>query len=220
MKSPIGNPVFLAAVYLAVRLYLCTLRLKVVNEQSWIRHLTAGGRVLLCTWHQQFFAAIGHFRHYRRFQPAIMISRSRDGGIVASVAKRVGWVVVRGSSSSGGRAALTQLIARLDRQPLAAHILDGPKGPAGTVKPGVIRLAQAGRAATVPFTVRADRAWYFNSWDRFMLPKPFARVELRFGELIPPLPPDAGTGFETRRRYLEALMRPALVPRQRKASPP
>ena len=95
---------------------------------------------------------------------------------------------------------------------LAGHILDGPKGPAGTVKPGIVRLAQASGAVIVPFTVEADRAWYFNSWDRFMLPKPFSRVKLQFGDMIAPLPRLASRrSFDDQRRHLETMMSPALV---------
>ena len=79
---------------------------------------------------------------------------------------------------------MKEVIERLSQTRLAAHIVDGPRGPAGIVKAGAISIARATEAAVVPFYTAADRAWYFNSWDRFLLPKPFARVTLRFGEMI------------------------------------
>lgn len=173
-------------------------------------YFRSGGRVLLCTWHQHFFAAIRHFQNYRDFKPALMISRSSDGEIIAGVAEKSGWHTVRGSSSRGGKEALRKMIAHLSRTRLAGHIVDGPKGPAGIVKAGVIRLAHAADAAIIPFYVSADRAWYFNSWDSFFLPKPFARVTISFGEMIKFNPVEDTNTFESQRLGLEKIMLPEL----------
>lgn len=139
-----------------------------------------------------------------------MISRSADGEVIAGVANRTGWYTVRGSSSRGGRAALHEMIERLKETGLAAHILDGPRGPAGIVKPGVIYLANAAGAVIVPFYASARSAWYFNSWDRFMLPKPFTRVTIRFGDMISCSDISSQEDFEQKRIFLEATMRPSL----------
>jgi lysophospholipid acyltransferase (LPLAT)-like uncharacterized protein len=202
----------IALLYHLSRTYCATLRLTVENEQAWLNHLENGGTVLLCAWHQQFFSAIRHFQLYRKYTPGIMISRSRDGALVAGVARRTGWRPVRGSSSRGGRAALQKMIAHLRRFRLAGHIVDGPRGPAGVVKPGVIRMAQATGAVIVPFYVSADRRWIFDSWDRFLVPKPFSRVTLRFENPIRLQDDLGGDGFERQRRRLETIMRPGLIP--------
>jgi len=169
-----------------------------------------GGRVILCAWHQQFFGAIRHFKNYRDFEPALMISKSADGEIIAGVSERSGWQVVRGSSSRGGKEALRKMIEHLGRTGLAGHIVDGPKGPAGIVKAGVIQLAQSSGAVIVPFYVSADRAWYFKSWDSFFIPKPFARVRLSFGSLIRPSRSEGPDAFENQRAALERTMRPQI----------
>lgn len=198
-------------LYLLIRLYCRTFRLTVVNESRWMSHLAGGGTVLLCTWHQQFFAAIRHFQNYRGYCPGLMISRSRDGEIIAGVAALSGWRPVRGSSSLGGQAALRAMADHLTANRLAGHILDGPKGPAGTVKAGLIRLAHAAGAAIVPFTVVADDCWYAASWDRFMIPKPFSRVEIRYGDMLR-FPETTDTAvFESQRRTVEDIMRPGLI---------
>jgi lysophospholipid acyltransferase (LPLAT)-like uncharacterized protein len=197
-------------LYHLVRSYCRTFRIRVENEQGWLDHLERGGAVLLCAWHQQFFPAIRHFERYRGYRPGIMISQSRDGEIVADVAKRVGWFPVRGSSSKGGPRAMRLVIEALKKSGLAAHIVDGPRGPAGRIKAGVIRIAHGTGAVIVPFYTSADRAWYFNSWDRFMLPKPFARVTLRFGEMVRFEPAASEEEFEKQRRHLEGIMAPEL----------
>jgi lysophospholipid acyltransferase (LPLAT)-like uncharacterized protein len=169
-----------------------------------------GGVVLLCTWHQQFFSAILPFKNYKTFNPSIMISQSRDGEIVAKIALRSGWNPVRGSSSKGGMEALKKMITHLKEKKLAAHIVDGPNGPLGIIKPGVIRLAHSTDAVIVPFSVSAEKAWYFNSWDKFLLPKPFSKVFLRFGKMIKLDRVKDKEIFERQRMRLEEVMLPTL----------
>jgi len=128
--------------------------------------------------------------------------------LIAAVAERSGWHTVRGSSSNGGKQALKQMVEHLKKSGLAGHILDGPRGPAGEVKPGIISMAHSAEAAIVPFYTNANRSWFFKSWDDFFLPKPFARVTISFGEpIILDKTEDEGV-FETQRSYLEKLMRP------------
>ena len=200
----------LALLYRLIRIYSWTFKLKIVNEKDWIEHLENGGRVLICTWHQQFFSAIRYFKKYQKYHPSLMISRSKDGEIIAGVAQRTGWYPVRGSSSKGGSEALHDMISRLKKFGLAAHIVDGPRGPAGKVKPGAIRLAHGAGAVVVPFYASANKAWYMNSWDKFFLPKPFAKVTLRFGEMLKFDPSEHSEIFEKQRLRLENIMRSEL----------
>ncbi len=201
---------FIAFLYRFIRLYSFTFRLTVENEKTWMDYIDGGGRVVLCCWHQQFLGAIRHFKRYESYRGSLMISKSSDGEVIAGIARRSGFYPVRGSSSRGGRPALAEMIQRLQETGLAAHILDGPGGPRGVVKAGVIQLASASGAAIVPFYTSADRAWYLNSWDRFMLPKPFARVTIRFGDLIPCHVAGGSEEFERQRRSLEKIMLPGL----------
>ena len=210
LKKVVGTQAFHAVLYRFIRVYSSTFRLRIENEQKWLEHLEKGGRVVLCTWHQQFFSAIRHFQTYSRFKPSLMISKSADGELIANVAERSGWHTVRGSSSRDGGTALKEMILHLKRFRLAGHIVDGPRGPAGAVKAGVIQLARATDAIIVPFYTSADRAWYFNSWDKFFLPKPFARVVISFGQMIKLAPMGDASAFERQRLELERLMIPQM----------
>lgn len=205
-KKTIQSNGFQALVYRLIRLYAATFRLTVENEDQWMRYVEQGGRVLLCVWHQQFFSAIRYFQNYRPYAPGLMISRSADGDLIAGVAGRTGWRPARGSSSKDGKTAMMEVIGYLKKTGLAGHILDGPRGPVGKVKPGVISIALAADAVIVPFYIFADRAWYFNSWDKFFIPKPFARVTLRYDNMIRLQPPDSESEFETLRQKIENLM--------------
>ena len=200
----------LSVLYRLIRAYIWTFRLRIKNEESWMNYLKDGGTVLICTWHQQFFTAIRHFKNYEDYNPALMISKSRDGDFIAGIAERSGWHPVRGSSSRDGSKALSEMIVRLKKTRLAAHIIDGPRGPSGEVKAGLIRLANATDAVIVPFYVSADKAWYFNSWDKFMLPKPFSRVSLHFGDMIQLQSVERPEAFEKQRLYIEKVMLPGL----------
>ncbi|MBF0241415.1 MAG: lysophospholipid acyltransferase family protein [Desulfamplus sp.] len=207
LKSIIYTKHFIALTYLFVKIYSMTFKLKVLNEQQWLTLVKEGKTVLLCCWHQQFFGAIGYFTNYSHLNPAIMISQSRDGELIAGVAKRVGWDIKRGSSSKGGKEAMAEMIDHLKCYRFGAHILDGPRGPIGKVKSGVIKMAKESSAIIVPFYTSANRGWFFNSWDRFMVPKPFARLTLLFGEPIRFEIPNTNEEFEEHRLHLENTMK-------------
>ena len=204
------SEIFISFLYRFARAYSWTFRLKIENENEWMDYLKNGGTVLICVWHQQFFCAIRRFPNYNKFNPSIMISQSKDGEIAAGIAKRGGWHPVRGSSSRGGKEALKNMVANLKKTKLATHIVDGPLGPSGRVKAGAIRLAHAADAAIVPFCVYAENGWHFNSWDKFLLPKPFSKVSLRFGKMIKFDKVKDEETFEMQRRQLEKIMLPAL----------
>jgi len=211
LKRILKSELFVSFIYRFIRIYSWTFRLRIENEDKWLAHIRDGGSVLLCAWHQQFFAAIRPFQSYAVFNPSIMISRSNDGAIIAGVAERAGWHTVRGSSSKGGKVALRDVINHLKSSKLAAHIVDGPQGPSGKVKPGVIRLAHQTGSVIVPFSVSANSGWYFNSWDKFMLPRPFSKVHLRFGDMLKFEKTKDVVTFEAQRSRLEEIMRPGLV---------
>ncbi len=211
LKWLIYTPPFIGFVYYFVRLYSMTFRFRVENEQSWQDQLHQGTPILLCGWHQQFFSAIRYFKTYSKLNPGLMISRSKDGDLISGVANRTGWHTPRGSSSRGGKQAMDAMVDHLNTYGFGAHILDGPQGPMGVVKPGVIRIAHRTGVRLVPFYLYGEDAWYFNSWDRFMLPKPFSKVTLTFGTPLSFLPDPGPEKFELQRQCLEKTMLSRLV---------
>jgi lysophospholipid acyltransferase (LPLAT)-like uncharacterized protein len=140
------------------------------------------GSVVYASWHQRFFPGITFFASRKPI--AIMISQSRDGEMIARVVDILGWQSVRGSSSKGGMRALKEIRHLTKQGYRIGHIVDGPQGPFGVVKPGLITIAQFAAAPIVPAIISAQRCWVFNSWDRFMVPKPFSKVFLR---VAPPI---------------------------------
>jgi lysophospholipid acyltransferase (LPLAT)-like uncharacterized protein len=113
-----------------------------------------------------------------------MASRSADGEYITRMLHHWGYRVARGSSSRGGDTALRELAALVRAGHTAALTADGPRGPRHKLKFGVLRLAQLTGVPIVPVAVAADRVWRLRSWDRFIVPKPFSRVRVVFGDAI------------------------------------
>ena len=184
-----------------LRLHALTLRFSVEGEAPVRERVDAGGRVLLCSWHQRFFGGIVWFK---RYAPAIAISQSRDGELISRMVEKMGWTPVRGSSSRGGAAALSGMIEAIVGGTVGAHIVDGPRGPARRLKPGLVRIAQRTRAPIVCIYVGYSRTWEARSWDRFQIPLPFSRVLMRFGRMIEVPEELEPGGFEKLNAELEA----------------
>lgn len=198
-------------IYWLVRLYCMTFRFKIINEEPLLNCMEHGGRVLICGWHQQIFSAFYYGKKFEKYNPCIMTSKSLDGEITAGVARHVGWYPIRGSSSRNGGPALREMTNRVKKYGLAIIFPDGPRGPAGVSKPGAISLAQAADAFILPVYVKAENAWYLNSWDKFMIPKPFSRVTIVFCEMIKLPPIQSEDDFENQRKMLDDILQPYLV---------
>lgn len=194
-------------LYALVRLYFRLIRIRAVGEEGFRDHFRQGGKAIAAIWHQRILIVLEYAGHFAEFAPAVMISQSRDGEMIADVYRRLNFRPVRGSSSRGGRQALAAMVADLAEHPLAVHVVDGPRGPRGIIKAGLITMAQLSGAPIIPVAISVNRAWVLDSWDRFLIPKPFSTVFARFGAPIPiPASPDSGA-FETLRREVEAKFR-------------
>jgi lysophospholipid acyltransferase (LPLAT)-like uncharacterized protein len=122
----------------------------------------------------------------RRFFPqrhgAALISASRDGDLLADAVQRFGYDVIRGSSSRLGASAILQLTQVLAAGRDVVITPDGPLGPAYELGPGIIFLAQKSGAAVLPMNLEYSHCWRLGSWDRFIVPRPFAKVRVLINE--------------------------------------
>lgn len=117
---------------------------------------------------------------FRGLGVPVMVSRHGDGEMIARAVERLGYRTVRGSSTRGGAAAVRELVQRFPDVPWVVTP-DGPKGPRGSVKEGLVRLAAESGRLIQPVAGAGSRVLQFSSWDRFAVPWPFARVALYFG---------------------------------------
>jgi len=132
-------------------------------------------------WHRCVFAAVYRFR---RRGISVMTSRSFDGEYIARIIEHYGFHAVRGSSSRGGVRALLGLHPIVEEGGVAAFTIDGPRGPIYVAKPGPVLLARNTGAPIRCFYVALSSCWTLNSWDRMMIPKPFARAHIRWSRPI------------------------------------
>ena len=146
----------------------------------------------------------------RRFFPqrhgAALISASRDGDLLADGVQRFGYDVIRGSSSRLGASAILQLTQVLASGRDVVITPDGPRGPAYELGPGIIFLAQKSGAAVLPMNLEYSHCWRLGSWDRFIVPRPFAKVRVlinRPHRVRPTLTPEE---FESERLAVEDAM--------------
>lgn len=158
---------------LLIRLIGITLRFEDVCEPG-VRpgHLEPGPGVF-CFWHRSLLTSAWRFRN---LGIGILISRSFDGELIARTVERLGFKAVRGSSSRGGAAGLLGMETAYREGRIVAFTADGPRGPVYVAKPGAAKLAQTVGSTVGSFCVLPQRAWQLNSWDCFLIPKPFSRV--------------------------------------------
>ncbi len=158
---------------LALKILGATWRLKIDG----IEKMPADGAAIYPIWHGHLLV---HAYAFRNRGINVLVSRSRDGELIARALKKLGYGVVRGSSSRGGTRAVLEMLEILSRGGQVAITPDGPRGPAYKVKDGVALVAQKSGAPVFPAVVEFARpAIRLSSWDRFLIPMPFARVVIR-----------------------------------------
>ncbi len=141
------------------------------------------GASVVAFWHGEVLPMLALHRDSRLTGGAELValaSLSKDGDIVTAALERLGYGVIRGSSSRGGFAALRAAKAAIKAGRSPALAVDGPRGPAGVVQPGAEALAKVTGAPVVWGRVEAA-GWRARSWDRMLVPWPFARVRIRYG---------------------------------------
>ncbi|MGC1647675.1 MAG: lysophospholipid acyltransferase family protein [Candidatus Sulfotelmatobacter sp.] len=164
-----------------IRLIGPTLRISVFYEEG--AQQTLDQRPLIASfWHSCMIPATYIFRD---MGIRVMSSDSYDGQYMGRIIHKFGFVAVKGSSSRNAVRALLGLRRALEEGWTVAFTLDGPRGPRRKVKPGPVALARSSGLAMTMFHAAVDKAWVLNSWDRLMIPKPFSRVLVYFGKLIP-----------------------------------
>lgn len=154
-----------------------TWRIRVVNGGYLLDLRRAGRPFIFALWHGQLLPLLWH---HREKGVLILISEHRDGEMVARAAESLGYGLIRGSTTRGADRALISLVRELKAGHEVAITPDGPRGPAETFAPGALVAAQRSDSFILPVAASADRAWRLRSWDRFVIPKPFALVTIAY----------------------------------------
>ena len=172
---------------------MCTLRISASGIDTAWEHVRRGqagngNGVVFITWHDLTFMPLHLFRHKNI---GVMMSHSRAGQIQAAFFRLHGWPTVWGSTKKReGIRALREVLRLLREGQSFAFTPDGPKGPRHHAQPGAIYLASQAPAVLMPLGVAATSSWHLPTWDKYLIPKPFARVHIHIGTPFS-LPQDA-----------------------------
>lgn len=162
-----------------------TCRVVQIKGEEHIDALASTGKPFIpCYWHQHHFYGTWYMRRLLRrgLRIGFLISPSVDGEIPAQLAKGWGAQVIRGSTTRAGAQAMRDMYTIVVKNGISpVTTSDGPQGPLHVFKLGDIMLAQFTQAPLLPFSYAANRAWTLKSWDRFIIPKPFARIAIVLG---------------------------------------
>jgi lysophospholipid acyltransferase (LPLAT)-like uncharacterized protein len=155
-----------------------TWRFRVLNGEA-VRALRREKRpFIFALWHGHLLPLLWF---HRGEGVKVLISEHRDGELVARAAESLGYGLIRGSTTQGANRALISLVRELQSGHEIAITPDGPRGPTETFAPGALVAAQRSDSHILPVAISADRAWRLRSWDRFMIPKPFAKITVAYG---------------------------------------
>jgi lysophospholipid acyltransferase (LPLAT)-like uncharacterized protein len=194
-------------IYIILRTLGATLRYRVVDEHDVI-HGDKTPQFIFAFWHNRMLLMPVLYRRFVGRKPvAVLASASRDGDYSAGAQRWFGFTPVRGSTSRRGAQALLELI-RLVKDGYNASITpDGPRGPLGTVSDGIIKLASLTGVPILPVSYTVEPCKRLNSWDRTIIPLPFAKCIARVGQPIY-VPRDAeGEAFEQSRAAVQTALR-------------
>jgi hypothetical protein len=193
-----------------------SLRIREVGRTEWGAHRRPSGPFLYALWHETILMSIWY---HRRLRLHVMISASRDGELIARIARFFGYTPVRGSTSKGSLEATRKLIAYLRKGERGAITPDGPRGPRRRAQVGMVAVARLAGCPVVPFAFEAERCWRLGSWDRFIIPVPFSRAVFVYGEPIH-VPRKGGSDEEFLGRIQRELDRVTQVAEETFASRP
>jgi hypothetical protein len=201
LKQLLGNPFVQFLIGRAIGYYMLlagvTTRWELVNRAAIEPAARGDGSIIICVWHGRLLQAHKLWVYGPGAPKAkALISNSREGDIITHTVRTVGSDAIRGSAAKGGRLkggveAMRAMARHIRDGGIICITPDGPRGPRMRAKLGTVQLSKMTRAPMVALAWSSTRRKVFNSWDRMMLPLPFGRGVLIWGDPIAPPPPDA-----------------------------
>lgn len=196
-------------VWFFITLICFTLRKRIIIEDAEGKKF-GSYQCIIALWHNRVFVPCYVYRYYvkgKKVQMSMLTSASKDGALLATVAKDYGMRAVRGSSRRRGVAGFLDMVRELNDGCSMCITPDGPKGPIYKCHPGAVKLASVSGVPIVPACVSYSSFWRISkAWDGFVIPKPFSRVVLRLKQPLE-IPADLSPEQQTEYcRKLEELL--------------
>ncbi|MFQ6611593.1 MAG: lysophospholipid acyltransferase family protein [Fidelibacterota bacterium] len=155
----------------------------VTGAQHYEQALTEGKSVIITSWHGTLLTVFMNLADKGFY--GIAGNHYPDAEIISRIGNKLGWNILRGSSTDGGRQAYEGMIQVLQARPSVVAITpDGPQGPPKIPKAGAIKAAQKTGAVIIPASGFSTRYWSFENWDTFYVAKPFGKIEIEYGHPI------------------------------------
>ncbi|MGI9307698.1 MAG: lysophospholipid acyltransferase family protein [Gammaproteobacteria bacterium] len=193
-----------------LRIFWSTCRVhKVIGAEHLQGLIDAEQPTLVVYWHQMhLFCSYYLLRQVRKgLRLGFLVSPSVTGEVPTAIARRWGAEVIRGSSTRSGGKALRDMYGFVAQQGISlVTTADGPKGPLHKFKPGAILLSRMTKAPILPMAYATEHGKNWDSWDEFIVPRPFSRIAVAIGEPVT-VPADMSTDDIPRmQKELEATM--------------
>jgi lysophospholipid acyltransferase (LPLAT)-like uncharacterized protein len=162
---------------LLLRLLGTTWRVRRVGSEAFDEMLAKQEPFVVVFWHGEIVPVTWV---HRRLGIAPLISRHADGEVIARIVEGLGYRTVRGSTTRGGVRALLETAQLVNEGITVGFTPDGPRGPRHVFAPGALIVAQRTGRPIIALGATASRSWRLKSWDRHLVPKPFATVTIRY----------------------------------------
>ena len=121
----------------------------------------------------------------------VLISKHRDGDIIAQLISNLGFEAIRGSThktnkikNKGGLLSARKMIKSLKNGISIGISPDGPKGPRHKVSEGILSISRLSKSVILPVGIGFKKKWVLNTWDKFIIPKPFNEITVVWGDPI------------------------------------
>lgn len=161
-----------------IRIIARTWRFRTVNAEAYAAERAAGRAVVMVLWHGEMLPLL---YYHRNKEIAVLVSEHGDGEIIARILRDFGFRLIRGSTSRGAARALIAVDRELRAGFDVGITPDGPRGPRHSVAPGALLAGHRAGAKLMPLAASASAFWELSTWDRFIIPKPFARITITYG---------------------------------------
>ena len=168
-------------LYSALSILCKSLRIEMINSQSLNKLKLEGSRYVLVFWHGTMLLP-----WYLHGNPNVvaLISKSKDGDLLAKLLKKWNYKVVRGSSSSGGEIALGIMVDYAKNNHSIAITPDGPRGPRHKFKAGAAVTAKKSGLPIILVGTGHQRKKILKNWDKFEVPCFFSKAKVVYSDPI------------------------------------
>jgi len=166
---------FLGRIIIQLIFYFNKIVIK--GEKNLIALLQANEPIMVCVWHGRFLFPSWYLRLITNNIYAIAGKHS-DAEIMAQILQYWGYGLIRGSTKKGGKEVIKEMVTHFKKSGIVAITNDGPKGPPCIAKPGSTSIALKNNVKIITVTGSATKCWKINSWDNFLLPKPFGKIQI------------------------------------------